>query len=64
MFQRFWVINRSLAGSGTRDPLLAARLAGERRQIARIGDGLAQRTYLLPWQAEPPVGASPARAGA
>ena len=51
-----WVINRSLLGSGTHDPLLAARLVGEQKQIARIEDGLAQRTYLLPWQAEPPVG--------
>ena len=51
-----WVINRSLLGSGTRDPLLSARLVGEQEQIARIGSGLARRTYLLPWQAEPPVG--------
>jgi arsenite-transporting ATPase len=51
-----WVINRSLLGSGTRDPLLSARLVGEQEQIARIGRGLARRTYLLPWQAEPPVG--------
>ena len=51
-----WVINRSLLGSGTQDPLLAERLVGERKQIARVEDGLARRAYLLPWQAEPPVG--------
>jgi arsenite-transporting ATPase len=51
-----WVVNRSLLGSGTRDPLLVARLAGEQEQIRRIAGGLARRTYLLPWQAEPPVG--------
>ena len=51
-----WVVNRSLLGSGTKDPLLVSRLAGEREQIRRIESGLAQRTYLLPWQAEPPVG--------
>ncbi len=51
-----WVINRSLLGSGTLDPLLAARLVGEQKQIARIEGGLAHRVFLLPWQAEPPVG--------
>ena len=51
-----WVINRSLAGTGTRDPVLAARAAGERAQIERVRGGLAQRVFLLPWQAEPPVG--------
>jgi len=35
---------------------LAARLAGESRQMARIEDGLAARTFLLPWLARPPVG--------
>ncbi|MDP2331910.1 MAG: arsenical pump-driving ATPase [Reyranella sp.] len=51
-----WVINRSLLGSGTHDPLLVARLAGEQEQIARVGQGLARQLYLLPWQAEPPEG--------
>lgn len=51
-----WVVNRSLAASGTRDPLLAARLAGEAAQLARVGNGLARRTYLVPWVPRPPVG--------
>lgn len=51
-----WVINRSLLGSGTRDPLLLARLVGEQEQIARVERGLARRLYLLPWQSDPPVG--------
>jgi arsenite-transporting ATPase len=51
-----WVINRSLLGSGTHDPLLVARLAGEQEQIARVGQGIARQLYLLPWQAEPPEG--------
>lgn len=51
-----WVINRSLLATGTRDPLLRARLAGEQRQIERVTQGLAARSYLLPWQARPPVG--------
>lgn len=51
-----WVVNRSLARTGTRDPLLQRRIAGEAAQIARIKGGLARRMYLLPFQAEPPVG--------
>ena len=51
-----WVINRSLVGSGTRDPLLVRRLSGERAQIARVQQGLARRLYMLPWQASPPEG--------
>ena len=51
-----WVINKSIAATGTTDPLLQARLAGEHRQTARIADGLARRTFVLPWLPEPPVG--------
>lgn len=51
-----WVINKSIAASGTTDPLLQARLAGERRQTERIANGLAKRTFVLPWLPEPPVG--------
>ncbi len=51
-----WVINKSLAASGTSDPLLGARIAAERRQIDRIAAGLARRTCVLPWLPEPPVG--------
>jgi arsenite-transporting ATPase len=51
-----WVVNRSLAASGTQDPVLAARLAGEAAQIARVTTGLAKRTYVVPWVPRPPVG--------
>jgi len=51
-----WVINKSVAATGTTDPLLQARLAGEIRQTERIAKGLARRTFVLPWLPEPPVG--------
>lgn len=51
-----WIINKSIAATGTTDPLLQARLAGEHRQAARIASGLARRTFVLPWLPEPPVG--------
>jgi arsenite-transporting ATPase len=51
-----WVVNRSIAAAGTTDPLLAARLAGERKQMERIANGLTEKTYVVPWLAQPPVG--------
>jgi arsenite-transporting ATPase len=56
-----WVVNRSLAATGTHDPVLAARLAGEAAQLARVTGGLAQRTYVVPWVARPPVGVAALR---
>jgi|CXWL01.1.fsa_nt_gi arsenite-transporting ATPase len=52
-----WVVNRSLSAAGARDPLLAAKLAGERRQLERIAGGLAKRVFVIPWLSAPPVGA-------
>jgi arsenite-transporting ATPase len=51
-----WVLNKSVLASGTRDPLLAARLAGERRQMDRMASGLAKRMFTLPWLTVPPIG--------
>jgi arsenite-transporting ATPase len=51
-----WVINKSLASSGTRDPLLVSRQRGEVVQIERVRTQLARRLYLTPWRARPPVG--------
>jgi len=51
-----WVLNKSVLAAGTRDPLLAARLAGERKQMDRMAAGLAQRIFTLPWLTVPPIG--------
>ena len=51
-----WVVNRSLLGTSTNDPVLRARMLGEQAQIARIRNGLARQLFLLPWQEEPPIG--------
>ncbi len=51
-----WVVNRSLAASGTKDPLLTARLEGERRQFSRIARGLAKRVFMIPWLPKAPIG--------
>ena len=47
-----WVVNASLAASGTRHPLLAARAALEVPHLARVHDTLAARPWLVPWLAE------------
>ena len=51
-----WVINRSVLAAGTTDPLLQARVENEKRQFQRVGQGLAERTYVVPWLETPPVG--------
>jgi arsenite/tail-anchored protein-transporting ATPase len=51
-----WVLNKSLLAAGTCDPLLTARLDGERQQRARLSSGLAKRLFVLPWLTTPPVG--------
>ncbi|MEP7300524.1 MAG: arsenical pump-driving ATPase [Caldimonas sp.] len=51
-----WVLNKSVLAAGTRDPLLAARSAGERKQIERMTTGLAKRLFTLPWLTVPPIG--------
>lgn len=45
-----------MAASGTSDPLLLRRIEGEARHIARVQNGLAKRTYLLPFAADPIIG--------
>jgi arsenite/tail-anchored protein-transporting ATPase len=48
-----WVINATLTGSRTHDPLLLGRARLERRHITRVTDQLADRVWLVPWQREP-----------
>jgi arsenite-transporting ATPase len=51
-----WVINQSFAESGSRDPLLVARGASELPFIREVTGQLSQRTAIVPWVAEEPVG--------
>ncbi len=43
-----WIINATLSGSGTQDPVLEARGRLEHRQLDRI-DRLTPRVWTLPW---------------
>jgi arsenite/tail-anchored protein-transporting ATPase len=51
-----WVINQSLLASGTHDPMLCQRGAYEIPFIRHVADALGNRTVLIPWLAEAPVG--------
>jgi arsenite-transporting ATPase len=51
-----WVINQSFAESGSGDPLLVARGAGEARFIREVVERHSKRTALVPWVTEEPVG--------
>ena len=51
-----WVINQSLLASGTKHPILCQRGAYEVPFIRKVTDNLSQRSALIPWLAEAPVG--------
>jgi len=51
-----WIINQSLAASGTQDALLRRRGDFEQPYIRRVRETLSPRAALLPWFAQPPVG--------
>ena len=51
-----WVINECLAPLNVTDPLLIERKKHEARYIQEVVNEQSQRTALIPWQIEPPVG--------
>jgi arsenite-transporting ATPase len=51
-----WVINQSMARSGSRDPVLLARGDDEAPYIREVTDRLSRRTAIVPWVADEPVG--------
>ncbi|MGB8222069.1 MAG: ArsA-related P-loop ATPase, partial [Polyangiales bacterium] len=54
-----WLINSSLAASGSTDPCLQQRIAAELEQIEVVRQRHANRLAIVPWMTEEPVG--PAR---
>lgn len=51
-----WIVNRSLAAAGPKDPLLVERAEAEHVQIRKVQSDLAERTYIVPWLPEEPAG--------
>jgi len=52
-----WVVNSSLATSGSTHPTLRARAAAELRHIERVKQLSGRGVWLVGWQAQAPVGA-------
>ncbi|MBK9707111.1 MAG: arsenical pump-driving ATPase [Acidobacteria bacterium] len=51
-----WIINNSLAATGTSDPLLLDRAKAELEQIREVEQKHAKRVVIVPWMIEEPVG--------
>ncbi len=51
-----WLVNKSLLATATRDPLLHARLEGEKKQIERVRAQTTHEVFMVPWTANSPVG--------
>lgn len=51
-----WIINQSLAGTGTTESLLQAKARSEWPWIRKVSSELAERTALIPWQAQNSIG--------
>lgn len=51
-----WIINNSLAATGTKDPLLLDRARAELEQIHEVEREFAKRVVIVPWMTEEPVG--------
>lgn len=51
-----WVINSSLAATGSTDPVLRQRIAAEVEQIALVQKKHAKRVAIVPWQVQEPIG--------
>ena len=51
-----WIVNQSLLPLSVTDPVLRARQSYEAKFIREVITEYAQRTALIPWQMEPPVG--------
>ena len=45
-----WIVNATLSGSGTRDPLLERRAALEQPYLRRVRDDLSSRVWRVPWR--------------
>ncbi len=44
-----WIVNATLSGSGTHDPLLERRASLEQDHVRHVRDQLARRLWLVPW---------------
>ncbi|AOM83909.1 arsenical pump-driving ATPase [Salisediminibacterium beveridgei] len=48
----WWIINQSYHETGTTDPVLAGRAYAERKWIKEVKESYANKTCIIPWQAD------------
>jgi len=51
-----WIVNATMIGSGTTDPVLEQRSQMELPHVRRVVESLAAHAWLVPWQAVAPTG--------
>jgi arsenite-transporting ATPase len=56
-----WLVNATLAGTGTQHPTLNARAIGEQPHLQRIEQLSDSRTWSVAWQTDPPAGTTALR---
>ena len=53
---KWWVINQSLYGTDTEDPVLKGRAVAEKQWIKKVKEELSDRCALVPWMEEEKIG--------
>ena len=53
---RTWIINQSLYGTATKEPILLEKARTEQPWIQKVSRELAETTALIPWQAVDSIG--------
>ncbi|HLR43398.1 MAG TPA: arsenical pump-driving ATPase [Pseudogracilibacillus sp.] len=53
---KWWVINQSLYGTDTKDPVLKGRAVAEKQWIKKVKEELSDQCALIPWMNEEKVG--------
>lgn len=53
---KWWVINQSLYGTETKDPVLKGRAVAEKQWIKKVKEELSDRCALIPWMKEEKIG--------
>ena len=53
---KWWVINQSLYGTDTKDPVLKGRAVAEKQWIKKVKEELSDRCALIPWMKDEKIG--------
>ncbi len=56
IYPKSWIINQSLYGTNTEDPILSVKANSEKIWIKKVSEELADQTTIIPWQIEEKLG--------